>query len=200
MGYRNEDQLFRSWKYQSWWQAQAPGEDIEYFMSDLHSKRIAKNEDPDKLIWGYDNSGNLNPKEALGLLTGTHNMEPEAKWGKIWTGGWWPKVSVFCWLVIKRCILTWDNLQIRGIYGPSRFCMCEENNETINHLLDECKVAESIWEKGVAIFRRNHRHKGRPNFTIAEWPMNYFKSKIVNFLWEFLPSFTLWEIWKTHNR
>ena len=107
-------------------------------------------------------------------------MEPEAKWGKIWIGGWWPKVSIFYWLVIKRCILTWDNLQIKGIYGPSRCCMCEENNEPINHLLDECKVEESIWEKGADIFRKNHHHKGRPNFTIAEWPMNCFKNKIVN--------------------
>ena len=59
---RNEDPLFSSWKYQSWWQAQAPGEDIEYFISELYSKRIAKNEDPDKVRWGYDNSGNFNPR------------------------------------------------------------------------------------------------------------------------------------------
>ena len=70
-------------------------------MIELYDKRIAKNEDPNKLRWGYDNSGNFNPKEALGLLTGTQNMELEAKWGKIWTRGWWPKVSVFYWLVIK---------------------------------------------------------------------------------------------------
>ena len=77
--------------------------------------------------------------------------------------------------------------------------MCEENNETINHLLDECKVADSIWEKGASIFKRNHRHKGRPDFIIVEWPMKGFKNKIVNRLWELLPSFTIWELWKTRN-
>ena len=30
--------------------------------------------------------------------------------------------------------------------------------------------------------------------------MNCFKNKIVNLLWELLPGFTLWEIWKTRNR
>ena len=115
----NEDQLFRTWKDQIWWQAQAPGEDIEYFISELYSKIIAKNEGLDKLRWGYTNSGNFNPKEALGLLTGTQNLVPNAKWGKIWTGGWWPKVFVFYWLVIKHCILTWDKLHIRGFHGPS---------------------------------------------------------------------------------
>ena len=98
---RNTDRLFRSWKYWNWWQSQSLGEDIEDFIAELHSKRIAKNDDPDKLIWGYTNSGNFNPKEALGLVTWTQNVEPEAKWRKLWTGGWWPKVSIFCWLVIK---------------------------------------------------------------------------------------------------
>ena len=102
------------------------------------------------------------------MLTVTQNLDPEAKWRKIWTGGWWPTVSFFYWKVIKWHILTWDNLQIRGFYGPSRCCMCEENNETINHLLDECKVEDSIWEKGAAIFRRNHRHRGRLDITIAD--------------------------------
>ena len=78
--------------------------------------------------------------------------------------------------------------------------MCEENNETINDLLDECKVVDSIWEKRAVILRRNHRHRGRPNIIIVDWPMNSFKNKIVNCLWELLPGFTLWEIWKTQNR
>ena len=194
---RNEDQLFRMWKEWSWWQAQAPGNDIEHFLSELYDKRIAKNEEPYKLIWGYENSSNFNPKESLGLLTGTQNLEPEAKWGKICTGGWWPKVFVFYWLVIKCHILTWDNLQIKGFYGPSRCCMCEENIETINHLLDECKVADSIWEKGAAYFKKNHHHKGWLDITIADWPMNDFKNQIVNHLWELLLGFTLWEIWNS---
>ena len=36
--------------------------------------------------------------------------------------------------------------------------------------------------------------------TIEDWPMNAFKNKIVKRLWELLPYFTLWEIWKTRNR
>ena len=47
--------------------------------------------------------------------------------------------------------------------------------------------------------KKNHRHKGRPDITIAEWPLKVLKNKIVNRLWELLPSFTTWEIWKTRN-
>ena len=29
-------------------------------------------------------------------------------------------------------------------------------------------------------FKKNHRHKGRSEITIAEWPKKVFKNKIVN--------------------
>ena len=102
----SEDQMFRRWKERNWWHAKAPGEDIENFLLEVYKKMITKNEDPDKLRWGYTNSGNFNPKESLRLLTDTQNNIPEAKWGKLWKGGWWPKVSILCWLVIKCHILT----------------------------------------------------------------------------------------------
>ena len=79
----NEDQMFRRWKERRWWQDKAPREDIEDFLSELYKKRISKNEDLDKLRWGYTNSGKFNPKEALGLLTVIQNIVPEAKWKKI---------------------------------------------------------------------------------------------------------------------
>ena len=109
------------------------------------------------------------------------------------------KVEAFCWLVLKRCILTWDNLQTRGINGPLRCCMCKGNNESINHLLDECPVVDSIWEKGATIFKKNHQHKGRLDITLEKCPIKVFKNKIVNRLWELLPGFTVWELWKTCN-
>ena len=100
-------------------------------------------------------------------------------------------MAAFSWLLLKRHNLTWDNIQTRGINGPSRCCMCEENNESINHLLDEFLVADAIWEKGATIFKKNHRHRGSLDITIAEWLKKAFKNKIVNMLWELLPGFTI---------
>ena len=47
--------------------------------------------------------------------------------------------------------------------------------------------------------RKKHRHRGRPDVAIAEWPKNVFKNNIVNRMWELLPDFTIWELWKTRN-
>ena len=65
-------------------------------MAELNSIKITKNDSSDKLRWGYSNIGNFNPKEDLSFVPGTQNIQAEAKWGKIWGGGWWPKVMVFC--------------------------------------------------------------------------------------------------------
>ena len=107
---------------------------------------------------------------------------------------------VFFWLMLKWRILTWDNLQIRGFHGSSWCYMCEENNESINHLLDECRVADSLWEKGASIFRKNHRHRGWSDITIADWTINSLKTKLWTAFGNSCPSFTLWEIWKTQNK
>ena len=49
----NANQRVRRWKGKRWWQDKAPGEDIENFLSELYKKRFSKNEDPNKIRWGY---------------------------------------------------------------------------------------------------------------------------------------------------
>ena len=101
-----DDQRFRRWKDKRWWQDKAPGEDLDNFLAELSMKRFPLSAEPDKLRWGYSTSSNYNPKEAIGLLMETVNVNLEAKWIKNQKGEWWPKDSIFCWLVIKRHILT----------------------------------------------------------------------------------------------
>ena len=60
------------------------GENVDDFTAKLNSKKISRNDSLDKLRWGYSNIGNFNPKGALALVTKTHNLEPEAKWGNLW--------------------------------------------------------------------------------------------------------------------
>ena len=79
---------------------------MDEFFSELCAIKVPRNNGPDKIRWGYSNIGNFNSKEALALMTESFNLEKEAKWEKIWGGGWWPKVAAFIWLVLKRRILT----------------------------------------------------------------------------------------------
>ena len=100
------DHRFRRWKAKRWWQDKALGDDLDNFLPELSKKIFPLSDEPDKLRCQYSTYGNYNPKESIGLLMETLNVILEAKWNKIRKGGWWPKVSIFCWLVIKRRILT----------------------------------------------------------------------------------------------
>ena len=109
---RSLDNLYKTWKPKEWWQDLAPNENIEKLYYELCTRKIPKNAGPDKLRWGYTNVGNFNIKEEIGLLTETHTLEKDGKWIKIWGGRWWPKVAAFDFLLLRRRILTWDNIQI----------------------------------------------------------------------------------------
>ena len=65
--------------------------------------------------------------------------------------------------------------------------------------MDECPIATAIWERGSRMFKCNGRNISRPDITIAKWPKNIFKNKIVNTIWDLYPGFVVWEIWKTRN-
>ena len=85
--------------------------------------------------------------------------------------------------------------QKRGVVGPYRCFLCELVEETINHLLDSCTFASTIWDQGVLIFRRFDWVRQNSDRTLTEWTNNPFQNPILNRLLEVFPHFVLWEIW-----
>jgi hypothetical protein len=65
----------------------------------------------DILRWGHLPTGNFSVKEAYHLQENYQMQPKEHIWGKIWNPKFWPKVSLFLWLIAQNRILTWDNLR-----------------------------------------------------------------------------------------
>ena len=38
-------------------------------------------------------------------------IEEDEIWDKVWTSNPWPKVAIFCWLVVRGRIITRENLR-----------------------------------------------------------------------------------------
>ena len=178
---------FEKWKHFEWWQALSPTKDIQSFWDDLQTRQIRINQDNDKIRWGLSQTSAFNMKEATAILTnsGTDNHDP--KWKNIWKANLWPKISSFLQLLLRRCILTWENQQKRGSIGPSQCYLCKANEETIDHLLDECKFADKIWKEGERTFRNFARVKGHSDLTITNWPHQTYNSMLLNRIWELFP-------------
>jgi zinc-binding in reverse transcriptase len=63
---------------------------------------------------------------------------------KIWQLKAPPKILIFTWLLLRYSILTVDNLKKCGWQLPNRCIMCLKDEESIEHLFQECEFAKEI--------------------------------------------------------
>ena len=72
-------------------------------------------------------------------------------WRSIWNPIVPLKLGFFAWEASWGKGLTLDQLKRKGIPLVNRCCLCEENEETIDHLLIHCSRAKMLWDLLLAI-------------------------------------------------
>jgi hypothetical protein len=88
----------------------------------------------------------------------------------------------------------------RGFTGPSWCHLCCNEEETQNHLLNLCPYSSQLWDQCANIMRTSDRNRSGIRETIEGWRDSIFHSPILNRIWQLLPGFILWQIWKERNR
>ncbi|GJM91593.1 hypothetical protein PR202_ga07980 [Eleusine coracana subsp. coracana] len=97
----------------------------------------------DKHIWRLSSSGQYTAQSAYEtLFQGSTSFGP---WERIWRS-WAPsKCRFFLWLVAhNRCWMA-DRLAKRNMPRPALCLLCDQEEETINHLLTTCVFARQFW-------------------------------------------------------
>lgn len=84
--------------------------------------------------------------------------------------------------------------------GPSICLLCETQEETMEHILNNCTYNNWLWDAFNIIFQKTDRDKGSIINTLNKWRGNFSENEILNLAWTLTPSFIIWNVWKERNK
>jgi hypothetical protein len=153
----------------------------------------------DKHIWRFSPTDQYSSKSAYDMLfLGSTSF---GAFERVWES-WAPsKCSFFLWLVMHNRCWTAGRLAKRGLPHPSACTLCDQEEETIQHLLISCVFARQFW---YLLLRRS----GLPNLSLdnALYSLDDWWSRVVEKIPRDLQSgfnslviLGAWSLWRQHN-
>jgi hypothetical protein len=67
-----------------------------------------------------------------------------------------PKCKTFVWLAVKNKCWTADRLKKRGLDHPQSCALCDQEEETVQHILTNCVFARQFWHDILSSFCLNN--------------------------------------------
>jgi hypothetical protein len=99
---------------------------------------------PDAHNWRLSTSGQFTTKSAYtAMFQGAIAFEPAERVWRTWSPS---KCRFFIWLVEHDMYWMADKLARRGLDHLERCPLCDQQAETINHLLVSCVFARQVWD------------------------------------------------------
>jgi len=144
-------------------------------------------------VWQFSTTGQYTNKSAYeALFIGATSFGP---WKQIWKS-WAPgKCKFFLWIAALNRIWTADRLARKGLSHPAACPLCDQAEETADHLLVACVFSRQVW---FTVLQTYNLQTLAPlndlSFLIGGWPlaiewMVWLKKALTPFLfWEPGPS------------
>lgn len=104
---------------------------------------IHRHDGDDTFRWRWSPTGTFSAKSAYAAFFG--GREHWAGSDLIWKSKAPLKCKVFLWLACRERCWTADRLQSRGMDHPAACPFCDQQQETINHLMMGCPFVRDIW-------------------------------------------------------
>ena len=120
----------------------------------------------DKFVWMWEKNGCYSARSAYKAFFAGQTRAVGVK--QIWRSRAPQGCRFFAWLVAKDRCWTGDRFLRRGLPHPAACPLCDQEPETLQHLLLGCVAARQIWSRVLA-------HWGRPGWVpdvgipIMEW-------------------------------
>ena len=117
--------------------------------------------------WKFEASGLFSSRSAYrAFFAGSVGFEP---WKRLWKS-WAPsKCKTFVWLAIRNRCWTADRLQKRGLPHPDCCPLCDQEEETVQHLLTTCVFARQFWFSILQPLNLSHLAPRHTDNSFADW-------------------------------
>ena len=117
----------------------------------------------------------------------------------IWNLAVPPKIGFFAWEATWDKALTLDQLKCRGMTFANRRFLCEEDEETTDHLLIHCKSAQMLWNLFLSIVGTSWVFPRSILHTLLAWQGAAVGKKRKK-IWMAAPLCLFWTFWRAMNR
>eukprot|EP00253_Pinus_taeda_P003775 PITA_03775 len=77
--------------------------------------------------------------------------------------------------------------------------LCEAQEETMEHLLNNCIFTSWLWDTFATIFQQTNKDRGSIVNTLNNWRHNFSDYEFLGSAWALTPSFIIWTVWKERN-
>lgn len=98
------DGIWRKWKKLEEWDEYINQEQQRTYLKEVESRKIKVRTGEDILGWGKSTRGTFTVKEAYYLMGQQERAKENTEWKTIWDSKWWPKITLFAWLVAKEIL------------------------------------------------------------------------------------------------
>ncbi|XP_026435849.1 uncharacterized protein LOC113333641 [Papaver somniferum] len=146
----------------------------------------------DKIIWTAAQNGKFSVASAISFI---RTDFPKLKWYKlIWKKCIHPSTCSNIWKITRGDCATDENLNKRGFHLVSRCYICNEYQDSMNHLLWECNYGQILWNCLGGIFAFKNPKSFEDILACSKQ-----KSTVVQEIWFIVAFNVMVYIWLTRN-
>ncbi|XP_073367720.1 uncharacterized protein [Aegilops tauschii subsp. strangulata] len=110
----------------------------------VHSVAIDPQQ-PDQLKWSWEKDGKFSARSSYAANFAALQCSPTATY--TWASRTPLRCRFFAWLALRGRVWTSDRLARRGLPHQDTCPFCDQNDETINHLMTQCVFVKEVWTK-----------------------------------------------------
>ena len=169
-------------------------EEVASVLSFIHRKKI-RPEIEDELLVKGSRLGNFSVRIMYNGLDSSVDLDFQSILSAVIPS----RISFFAWEASCEKVMTLEQLKCHGRSLTNICCLCEEDEETIDHLLIHCKTARMIWVLFLMIVGTTWVFPHSVKHTLLAWQRAHVGKKRKK-IWMASPLCLFWTLWRERNR